>query len=217
MEADFFIGLDLGQAQDYSAVAVLGRSQKDEDAPLVYRLRHLERPKLGVPYPVVVERVQEIISRLENAVLIVDATGCGRPVVDLFKQANLDPVAVQIHGGDTATHEGNNWRVPKRDLVGVLQILLQTERLKIAGKLKLAPTLQAEMQNFKVKINPETAHDSYSAWRESDHDDLVLAVALAAWYGEREPPHRIIELVSISCKSRWPKHIKSYSGYDDAF
>ncbi len=25
----------------------------------------------------------------------------------------------------------------------------------------------------------------YEAWRESDHDDLVLAAAMAAWYGER--------------------------------
>jgi hypothetical protein len=41
--------------------------------------------------------------------------------------------------------------------------------------------------NFKVKIDPVTAHDSYSAWREQDHDDMVLAVALAAWYGERLP------------------------------
>jgi hypothetical protein len=29
-------------------------------------------------------------------------------------------------------------------------------------------------------------HDSYNAWRESIHDDLVLAVALAAWYAERQ-------------------------------
>ena len=32
-----------------------------------------------------------------------------------------------------------------------------------------------------------TAHDSYSAWREEDHDDLVISVALAAWWGENGP------------------------------
>jgi hypothetical protein len=36
-----------------------------------------------------------------------------------------------------------------------------------------------------VKINISTAHDSYEAWREGDHDDLVLSVALACWAGER--------------------------------
>lgn len=43
--------------------------------------------------------------------------------------------------------------------------------------------LSGELQNFKVKINPETAHDSYGAWREGQHDDLVLAVALGLWVG----------------------------------
>ncbi len=36
-----------------------------------------------------------------------------------------------------------------------------------------------------MKINISTAHDSYEAWREGDHDDLVLAVAMACWAGER--------------------------------
>jgi hypothetical protein len=27
-----------------------------------------------------------------------------------------------------------------------------------------------------------TAHDSYEHWREGDHDDLVLAAALACWW-----------------------------------
>jgi len=35
-----------------------------------------------------------------------------------------------------------------------------------------------------VKIDPRTAHDSYSHWREGDHDDLVLATALACWFRE---------------------------------
>ena len=35
------------------------------------------------------------------------------------------------------------------------------------------------------------AHDSYEHWRESDHDDLVLAVACAAWF--REYTNRKIE------------------------
>ena len=29
-------------------------------------------------------------------------------------------------------------------------------------------------------------NDTYEAWRESDHDDLVLAAAFACWYGEKE-------------------------------
>ena len=39
-----------------------------------------------------------------------------------------------------------------------------------------------------MKIDPLTAHDSYGAWREGAHDELVLAVAVACWYGERPVP-----------------------------
>ncbi len=50
---------------------------------------------------------------------------------------------------------------------------------------ELKDTLVKELLNFRVKINISTAHDSYEAWREGDHDDLVLSVALACWAGER--------------------------------
>ena len=46
-------------------------------------------------------------------------------------------------------------------------------------------TSEKSVVNFRQKIDPATAHDSYSAWRERDHDDLVLALALACWLGER--------------------------------
>jgi hypothetical protein len=75
--------------------------------------------------------------------------------------------------------------VPKRDLVSAPLVLMQNGQLKIAEGLSLRETLVKELLNFRVKINISTAHDSYEAWREGDHDDLVLSVALACWAGER--------------------------------
>ena len=88
----------------------------------------------------------------------------GAPVIDLFQQEGLGPVGVLIHGGDKGSHEGESRRVPKRDLVWALQVFYQTERLKVAGKLKLGPILSQEMLNLRVLIDLMTAHDSYSAW-----------------------------------------------------
>jgi hypothetical protein len=121
--------------------------------------------------------------------LIVDATGVGRPVVDSFRAQGLYPISITIHGGDTVTGEAPapeilNFRVPKRDLVGAVQTLLQNRRLRIAAGLPLADVLRKELLNFRIKIDPKTAHDSYSHWREGDHDDLVLATAVACWYRE---------------------------------
>jgi excisionase family DNA binding protein len=54
------------------------------------------------------------------------------------------------------------------------------------GRLvRLADVLMRELLAFRVKINLQTEHDSYEAWREKDHDDLVLAVALAVWRDDR--------------------------------
>ncbi|MFZ2414964.1 MAG: hypothetical protein WAW33_03150 [Minisyncoccia bacterium] len=183
----FYIGLDLGQASDYTALNVM--QEVAGKAGNIYHVRRLERIR-GESYPNIAKKVNAIMNSPAlrgHAGLVVDQTGVGAPVVDLLRQAGLKPVAVSIHGGDATTREGANWKVPKRDLVGTLQVLLQSGRFKVSDKLKLGPILQAEMLNFKVKIDPVTAHDSYSAWRDNEHDDLVLSAALAAWWAERQP------------------------------
>jgi hypothetical protein len=113
----------------------------------------------------------------------VDATGVGPPVVDLLTQAQLNPIAVTITGGDQVAREGRRYRVPKRDLVSTVQIALQSGRLKVAQALPEANTLVKEMLAFKVRIIA-AANDTYGAWREGEHDDLVLAVCMAVWFGE---------------------------------
>ena len=185
----FFLGLDLGQAQDYTAISVIERkSFQFERKPDEYHVRHLERPKLGTPYPAIVERVKALMNSSQLAgrtLLVVDKTGVGGPVVDMFKKAGLRPIAITITGGSSVNTGDGGYHVPKRDLVTNLQVLFQTGRLRVAAELPEARTLVEELLNFKVKINVKTAHDSYEAWREGVHDDLVLSVALACWYAER--------------------------------
>jgi len=203
----FFVGLDLGQVSDYTALTILERLPDKKGS--IYHIRRLERTR-GASYPDIVQKVLAIMrspSMAGNASLIVDQTGVGAPVVDLLKKAGLKPIAVSIHGGDNTSHDGDSWRTPKRDLVGVLQVLLQTGRLKVAQKLKLGPTLQTEMLNFRQKIDPTTAHDSYSSWRESDHDDLVLSAALACWWGERAPkPQPMLGLIPRPAEPCIPRY-----------
>lgn len=192
----FIVGVDLGQAQDYTAIAVV------ESLPSVtplgkventYHLRYLERPELGTLYPAIVQRVIALLGTSPLSVLdplVVDQTGVGRAVVDMFADAGVRPRALTITGGNAVTRE-SIWQVgvPKRELVGTLVALYQTGRLKTAEGLLLAPVLTKELVNFKLKVNLETGHDSYEAWRESNHDDLVLAVAMSCWWGEnmRDP------------------------------
>ena len=187
---EFIVGLDLGQAKDYTAIAVLERYDSAPWIPynpLEYHLRHLERPTLGTTYPAIVQRVAYLLdaSPLAGcASLVVDATGVGAPVVDLLSTAGLRPIALTITGGDAASTDGASWRVPKRQLVSNLQILFQSGRLKIAEGIPEASTLVRELLNFRAKVSA-AGSDTYEAWREGDHDDLVLAVAMATYYGEQ--------------------------------
>src|SRR6185437_7743577 len=141
----FFVGLDLGKRQDFSAVAVVEREMQRSTfhAPsfLAMRVRYLERQPLGTAYTSVVNRVAQIVRdpRLAgDARLVVDATGVGAPVVEMLRSARLGcrVTAVTITSGERAHGFGEEWFVPKKDLIASLQVLLEDGRLKIPEKLR---------------------------------------------------------------------------------
>ncbi len=102
-----------------------------------------------------------------------------------MRAAKLKIIPVTITaGGKMSGSAFGGYNVPKKELVSNLVIVFQADRLKIARALPEAPVLVEELQNFKLKITT-AGNDTYEAWRESDHDDLVLAAAMAAWYGEK--------------------------------
>lgn len=198
----YFVGLDLGQASDSTALAIIERQERTTEvpdsrlrhimhtrpAPPLYKCSHMERLPLGTRYPAIVEFVGKILNQPElrgQSTLVVDASGVGRPVCDLFTQAGLPHVAVTITGGDTINRDGNAYRVPKRVLVSTLQVLLQSSRLEVAPHA-LRETLIQELLNFQVTVN-DNANDIYAS-RAGTHDDIVLAVALACWNGEHNKP-----------------------------
>ena len=183
----FHLGLDLGQANDYTAIAVV------EVAGEALHVRHLERFRHTL-YPDVADRVEAILEGPQlkgKAELVIDTTGVGPAVTDIFSKRGRSFKAVKIHGGDAESREGSIYRVPKRNLVSALQAALQTGTLKIASSLELAKILREELLNFRIKINIATGHDSYEHWREGDHDDLVLAAAMAVWSARAPEPTMI--------------------------
>lgn len=187
----FLVGVDLGQMQDYTAVAVV--EPQGRGVGRQYHVRHLERMPLGTSYVRVVERVRALVFKLRETgtpIVAADATGVGRAVLDLMTDRDVGArvYEVTLTGGDAVSQDRSKYRVPKRDVVSTVAALLETDRLRIAKALPLAEVLGRELGSFRVKIDAKSGHDSYSAWRERDHDDLVLAVALACWVGERATP-----------------------------
>ncbi len=187
------VGLDIGQSQDHTALTAVEHAGRGEQE---YRLRHVRRFELGTPYPQIAETVAGLMDAdglqtkdptagLISPTLVVDATGVGRPIVEMLEEEGCSPVAIWITGGDSVNHEGREYRVPKRELASTVQALLQSGRLKFAAGLPLREVLTDELQKFRAKINVETGEASFEHWRERDTDDVVLALACALWHADR--------------------------------
>jgi hypothetical protein len=192
MSEEYVIGLDLGQTQDYTALAVLQRVQTVQQSD--YLVRHLKRYPLGTPYTAIVPSVACLAGSpilAGKSTLVVDQTGVGRPLVEMLLREPGIPrvVPVTITSGHAVTLAADGSRhVPKKELVTALQLLLQGRRLRIAKGLPEAQVLTEELMNFRIKITA-AAHETFGVWRQGQHDDLVLAVALAGWWAEREPSY----------------------------
>jgi hypothetical protein len=191
-DVSFFAGLDLGQPHEFTALAIVEKTDELVGVRYepVYAVRHLERFPIGVPYADVFDRVVGMfaIQPLAGGTLVVDQTGVGAPVVKLLRYRNDCPHLIRVTitvGLDAGLDGHGGWLVPKLDLVGGLQVLLQAKRLKIAESLTESGTLVRELLNFRIKPLPPNTTDPLAAWREGQHDDLVFAAALAVWQGER--------------------------------
>ena len=188
----FYLGLDLGKMRDFSAFAVVEREDErvgwsTVQASQVLRVRYLERVALGTPYTRVVERVAEVTRnpKLNGAsYLTVDATGVGVPVVELLRAAKLGcrgMTAVTITPGARARQApgfgvGEHWHVPRTDLLAGLQMLLERGELRISKKMRESGTLVRELLSMR---------GGGANSLNGQHDDLVLAVALACWQAMR--------------------------------
>jgi Terminase RNaseH-like domain len=109
----YSVGVDLGQANDFTAIAVLERvvvppqtamfspvgerpGNRLVEGDIVYDLRYLKRPPLGTSYDTIAKRVADLVCELEpqgafgelgQVTLSVDGTGVGRAVADMLDVA----------------------------------------------------------------------------------------------------------------------------------
>jgi len=190
---EYILGLDLGQSQDFSALVAL-RKRLAADGKARLTVRGIKRWPLGTLYTQISADVAEVIGRppswpldLAGCTLGVDRTGCGQPVLEMIRGAK--PLAtirpIFITAGNKVTPDGRGFNVPKRELVAAVQAALQSRRLEIPSSIPEAKSLEKELLSFKARIST-TAHESFEAdWREGNHDDLVLALAIAVWLAER--------------------------------
>jgi hypothetical protein len=209
----WIVGVDLGQTSDPTAIAVLEHvtgvldynsewerhtrlgtiPQKKSEQMFV---RYLQRLPLGTSYPAIVQHVKDMFARpplcghddVPPAQLVIDQTGVGRAVGDLFDESGIRPKAVKvtITAGDAVSFTGGSHHVAKTHLISTVDALLHTGTLRIAAALSEAGTMRDELKDFRRKLS-DAGRATYAA-RTGAHDDLVLAVAIACWWATRPGP-----------------------------
>jgi hypothetical protein len=182
------LGVDLGKSNDPTALILLEHPLEPKP---VYDVCFAYRFPLGTSYPELTDRIARRVTSEPlrgRTTVAIDATGVGQPVVDLLRPSlNRAPChAITITGGTSVHSAGSNHSVPKRDLITNAQVLFQQRRFRIAADLPDVATLIDELLAYRVTIS-DAGHDSYAAEHERDHDDLVLALCLAAWTAENKP------------------------------
>lgn len=186
MNTRYSVGVDIGSQHDYTAICVSEIRFVGPKNELSLIARHLERFRDRL-YPDVASSVKALMltSKLHNrADLIVDATGVGPAVTNIFTKQGISHRPVIIHGGERESYEKGTYRVPKLDLVQTLLVLFHKGNFHVAQGLPHRDTLAQELKEFKRIQNPNTGHLRFEH-REGEHDDLLLAAALSAWGARR--------------------------------
>ncbi len=205
------VGLSIGPPSDQTGLVVLETTDRHdlEGAPHPFLVghpaparfhaaRHLQRFLPGTSYAEQRDAVGKILENLADSSVVVDVTGVGKPIADLFHWSKASTIYVTLTAGE-ADNSFIRRRLPRVDAAAGLQLALQERRLTIAAG-PLASDLARDLRTFNPR--PATGAASELAWRDRPQDDLVYALAVALVEAERGPAY--VRVVPInSGPRRW--------------
>jgi hypothetical protein len=195
-ERNFLVGLSVGQGLQPTGVAVLERlmpSGQSQSRSYVCRYLCRYRPP-DTTYPILISKLKEMLrdAPLKDSDLIVEAGPGIRAAQRLLQKHRLQARihAVEIKASADDGYVDGLWRVTKASVIETTRQVLQENRLafddrmspKIMATTPSAQTLYQALATYPYIKSP-LANEAFAA-REGADDDLILAVALACWFGE---------------------------------
>jgi hypothetical protein len=205
----FCVGVDLGQSQDYTAIAVIDHSvtplneteddswDVDEYRGIIkqkvdeyYDVRHLERRPLGELYPDQIAHVNRLLCRpplRDREVPVCFDTTSNIAAVDIAEQRGIKPIRITFTSGHEPIGQGRKWGVPKALLVSTLDAKLHTKQLRISPELLASEALKEELSNLQKHVS-QTGKLLFEH-RSGRHDDLVFAICMPLWWTIERSKH----------------------------
>ena len=189
---DSIISLSLGTVAEPSGLVVVkpwsskyppaGRLPEAE-VGTYFDVVEIERFPAGRPLPAIINRISEIASDKRvsrESIILLDISSVGTAPLRAFQTRGMYPAAIDLTNANAEGYVNDAQCAPLRDVIGTAQVVLQTARLTVAKGLDLAETLVSDLQAFNPKPiarNPDL--------RGGRNADLVLALAVALWWGDR--------------------------------
>jgi hypothetical protein len=184
----YVMGVDLGTMNDYTVVTVIDNES--------HEVVHFDRFK-GIDYNQQKDLIRLKSQRYNNARVVIDATGVGRPVYD------------DLRGSGVFVEDFTFSGKTKEELIGREIVFIDEGYIKIPN----IPDLVDELRAFEYKyINEKTGellkNTKYGA-PSGVHDDCVISLGLAIWGLNMERPQQRTQLQTI-IKANKVKKLKTF-------
>lgn len=196
----YFVGADLGQANDYSSAVVVKDQQlrcfdgnRVTLGPRERTIVYADKFR-GVSYVDVVD----YLIRLRNAPpmggkseLVIDGTSIGRVVSDVLTDQGVDHTAVQMTGGQEWRRSGRYVNASKTLMIENLAVLFAAGDIKFAHDLPLRREIEEDLASFTTQTTAAGNTVISQSRSTSGHGDAGIALIISAFASQYLTPQNI--------------------------
>jgi Terminase RNaseH-like domain/Terminase large subunit, T4likevirus-type, N-terminal len=162
-DRSYYAGLDLAKVEDYTVLAIM-----DDKRRLVFADRFNR-----IDWSLQIERIREATKRYRNPPLLVDSTGKGEPIYEALRAAGCEAKGYQFTARSKAA------------LIDNLAMMFERNQIRLPDA-ELWPEGIDELESFQYSITD--SGNVKSTAPHGQHDDCVIALALAAWQVRPDKP-----------------------------
>lgn len=199
----YLIGVDVGELVDNTVIAA-GESIREtigigeDDKKIIRRLPllYIQKLPLRTHFQEIAARIGEIAGKLDGRItVLIDATGTGQALPEITrKMVKGSVISVRITSGAEPKTGGQEWKIPKMELVVNLHRYVTEKMLELPGKIK-----DQEMETAMGEVIDQLRSFHYYPPRKDSktlkfeaipgkHDDIITALGLICLADKIRPP-----------------------------
>jgi hypothetical protein len=180
--------LDWGRKMDYTALSDVTRA--GEWPHWTFIVNNAVRYPLGTRFHTIIYDLQvrpyPADWNPDETVLITDASGIGDVLLEDLRRAGFDPIGVVITAGGSVSRDEQDrrlWHCGRNILVDTLRTRLGTSlHLRCSTEMAVFVVKEAASMQYSISAAMHTIFEP----RQGAHDDLLLSISMACWYGTNE-------------------------------